>query len=114
MRFPPIKAGRCLLWVTLQPDKTVMARYAALHAVLKQCHLHPVDTTPAAEIVIVEEAALRAHLEEVQAALGEGDTLHLVTASGERLVIEVIAAPGGLADSPPKPSSERRPIWLKN
>jgi hypothetical protein len=90
------------------------SRYAALHAVLKQCRLHPVDTTPAAEIVIVEETALRAHLEDVQATIGAGDTLHLVTASGERLVIEVIAAPGGLADSPPELVSWRRPVWLKN
>ncbi len=103
MRFPPIKAGRALLWITLYPDETVSTRYAALRAVLKLCRLHPVDTTPTAEIVIVEEEAFRAHLDDVRAALGPEDRLHLVSTAGGRLVVDVIA----LADL------VRRPVWLR-
>jgi hypothetical protein len=114
MRFPPIKAGRCLLWITLHADDTTVARYAALRAVLKQCHLHPVDTTSAAEIVIVDEVAFRAFQDEVQAALGSGDMLHLVTTTGARLVVEVIGAPDVLADSPVNRPPGRRPVWLRN
>jgi hypothetical protein len=113
MRFPPIKPGRGLLWITLRPDETVAKRYTALRAVLKQCRLHPVDTTSAAEIVIVEEVAFRARLDEVLAALGEGDILHLVTTAGERLVVEVIAAPDVLAASPLSRPAGHRPVWLR-
>ncbi len=115
MRFPPMKADRGLLWIALHPDETVAARYAALRAVLKECRLHPVDTTAAAEIVIVEEAALRERLEAVRAALGVGDILHLVTtAPGERLVVEVIGGADVTADSPLRRPAVRRPVWLRD
>jgi hypothetical protein len=115
MRFPPMKSDRGLLLITLQPDDTVAARYAALRAVLKECRLHPVDTTGAAEIVIVEEAALRERLDAVRAALGPGDMLHLVTAtSGERLVVEVIGGVDVAADTLLNRPTVRRPIWLRN
>ena len=114
MRFPPIKAGRALLWITLHPDDTVSTRYAALRAVLKLCRLHPVDTTSAAELVIVEEAAFRAHLDDVRAALGAGDMLHLVSVAGERLAVDVIAAPDVESDPVPNRPPDRRPIWLRN
>ncbi len=104
MRFPPLKAGRCLLCITLAPDDDAPLRYAALRAVLKACRLHPLDVTPAAALVIVEEDALHAHLDEVRAALGAGDTLHLIAAAGDRLTVEVVRS----ADAQPLP----RPWWL--
>jgi hypothetical protein len=114
VRFPPMKSDRGLLWITLHPDETVAARYAALRAVLKECRLHPVDTTAAAEIVIVEEAALRERLDAVRATLGSGDVLHLVTsAPGERLVVEVIGGADVTADAPLSRPAVRRPIWLR-
>ncbi len=90
MRFPPLKAGRCLLCITLAPDDDAPLRYAALRAVLKACRLHPLDVTPAAALVIVEEDALRAHLDEVRAALGADDTLHLITATEDRINVETL------------------------
>lgn len=115
MRFPPMKSDRGLLWITLYPDETVAARYAALRAVLKECHLHPVDTTAAAEIVIVEEAAFQERLDAVRAALGPGDVLHLVTAvTGERLVVEVIGGADVTADALLNRPAVRRPIWLRD
>ena len=102
MRFPPIKPGRCLLWIALAPDPDAAARYAALRAMLKTCRLHPLDATAWAEVVIVEEEALRTRLDEVRALLGAGDFLHLVTASGDRLSVESLR--GG--DGPPA-----RPPW---
>lgn len=113
MTFAPIKADRCLLWISLRPDETVHARYTALRAVLKQCRLHPLDTTADAELVIVEEAALREHLAEVQAALGEGDMLHKITKAGERLYVNVIAAPGVMADNLSNRPPGRKPVWLR-
>jgi hypothetical protein len=114
MRFPPIKPGRGVLWITLRPDEAVTRRYTALRAVLKSCRLHPVDTTSAAEIVIVEEVAFRSRLGDVLAVLGEGDMLHLVTTAGERLVVDVIAAPDVAADAPLSRPAERRPVWLRD
>jgi hypothetical protein len=114
MRFPPIKPDRCLLWITLRSDETVTSRYAALRTVLKLCRLHPVDTTPTAEIVIVEEAAFRARLDHVRAVLGAGDMLHLVTTAGERLVVEVIEPPDVLDDAPWSRPPEKRPVWLRD
>jgi hypothetical protein len=115
MRFPPMKTGRSLLWITLRPDEAVTTRYAALRVVLKECRLHPVDTTAAAEIVIVEEAAFRAHLDAVRAALGAGDMLHLVTTTaGERLVVEVIGGAEVTADTPLNRPAARRPVWLRD
>lgn len=102
MRFPSIKPGRCLLWITLAPDPNTAARYTALRTVLKTCRLHPLDATAWAEVVIVEEEALRARLDDVRALLGTGDVLHLVTASGNRLSVESLR--GG--DEPPA-----RPPW---
>ncbi len=114
MQFPPMKADRCLLWITLHPDERVAARYAALRAVLKECRLHPVDTTAAAEIVIVEEAALRERLDAVRSALGAEDVLHLVTTlSGGRLVVEVIGGADVVDDSPLSRPAVRRPVWLR-
>lgn len=104
MRFPPLKADRCLLWITLAPDDSAPARYAALRAVLKACRLHPLDVTPCAALVIVEEEALRAHLDEVRAVLGAGDALHLITVAGDRLSVEALRG----ADAEPLP----RPPWL--
>ena len=115
MRFPPIKADRGLLWLSLQPDATVTARYAALRAILKQCcRWHPLDTTPAAEIVVVETAALRAHLDAVRAALGAQDMLHLITANGDRLAVEVIAGPEAAADETLNRPLARRPAWQQD
>lgn len=112
MRLPPIKPDRCLLWITLRADGTVQARYAALRAVLKTCRLHPLDTTAAAELVIVEEAALRVRLAEVRATLAEGDTLHLITHSGGRLVVEVIEPPDAGADRLVLRPADQIPPWL--
>ncbi len=91
MNFPPIKADRCLLWVTLAPGDDVRSRYETLRAVLRQCRLHPLDMTASSELVIVEEAAFRQHLDEVRAVLHAGDMLHLISRIGERLTVEVIA-----------------------
>jgi hypothetical protein len=112
VRFPPIKSGRALVWITLHPDAGVSERYAALHGVLKSCHLHPLDTTGASELVIVEEAALREQLGAVRAVLGAGDMLHLIARQGERLSVEVIAPLDVEADSMPDRPAERRPPWL--
>jgi len=105
MQFPPIKPDRALLWIALHPDGGVRARYQALRAVLKLCHLHPLDTTPCAELVIVEEAAFRQRIEEARAALGPRDTLHLIARTGDRLAVQTVLSP-----SAPGPSS--RPPWL--
>ncbi len=104
MRFPPLKADRCLLCITLAPDDDAPVRYAALRAVLKACRLHPLGVTPGAVLAIVEEEALRAHLDEVRAALGTGDMLHLITAAGDRLTVEVVRS----ADAQPL----SHPWWL--
>ncbi len=94
MRFPPIKPGRCLLWIALAPGPDAAARYVALRAVLKACRLHPLDATAWAEVVIVEEEVLRARLGDVRALLDAGDVLHLVTASGDRLSVESLRGGG--------------------
>ncbi len=112
MRYPPIKADRALLWLTLHPDEHVQERYAALRAVLKKCRLHPLDTTASAELVIVEEAAFRAHQEEARRALGAHDVLHLVTKQGERLVVETLEATDRPAPLPQRPPAQRPP-WLR-
>jgi hypothetical protein len=114
MTFPPIKADRCLLWISLRPDETVRKRYAALRAVLKACRLHPLDTTASAELVIVEEAAFDARRAEVLAALGEGDQLHKIGKADDRLVVHVIAPPDVLADDLPNRPPSRRPPWLQD
>ena len=113
MTFPPIKADRCLLWISLRPDATVRDRYAALRAVLKDCRLHPLDTTASAELVIVEEAAFDAHRAEVLAVLGAGDVLHKIGKTGDRLVVNVIAPPDVMADPLPNRPASRRPPWLQ-
>ncbi len=111
MRYPPIKTDRALLWVMLHPDERAGERYAALHAVLKACRLHPLDTTASAELVIVEEVAFRAHIEKVRLVLGEQDVLHLVTLQGGRLTVETIEATGTLSAASQRPSAQRPP-WL--
>ncbi len=113
IRFPPIKADRCLLWIALNPDGGVRERFAALEAILKTCRLHPLTMTPAAEVVIVEEAALRRQIEAVRAALGSGDRLLLIGAQGERLHVEQIAPPD--EDAPPvyPIPVEQRPPWRR-
>lgn len=93
LTFPPIKADRCLLWIALHPDDGARERFAALEAVLKTCRLHPLDSAASFEVVVVDEAAIRAQLGAVRSALAPGDRLHLVSAQGDRLSIEVIAAP---------------------
>ncbi len=113
MSFPPIKPDRCLLWITLHVDDTVHDRYAALCAVLKGCRLHPLDTTGASELVIVAEAAFRAHIGEVRATLGAGDMLHLVAQVKGRLQVQVIAPPDVTADALPQRPPTRRPPWLR-
>lgn len=113
LTFPPIKADRCLLWITLVPDETARERYAALRAVLKMCRLHPLDTTAASEIVIVEAAAFNARADEVRAALGPGDMLHQVTKVGDRLYVQVIAPADVMADPIPNRPPARRPPWLR-
>lgn len=112
MRFPPIKSGRALLWITLHPDEAASERYTALRAVLKNCRIHPLDTTGTSEVVIVEEEALREQVSAVRATLGAGDMLHLIARQGERLSVEVIAPPDVEADSVPDRPAERRPPWF--
>ena len=112
MHYPPIKADRALLWITLHPDAGVGERYAALRALLKMCHLHPLDTTASAELVIVEEAAFRAKLEDVRRTLGEQDVLHLVTQQGARLAVETVEASDSPASVPQRPPAQRPP-WLR-
>ncbi|MBN1967569.1 MAG: hypothetical protein JW910_23135 [Anaerolineae bacterium] len=114
MSFPPLKPGRALLWITLAPDATVRDRYLALRAVLKQCRLHPQDTTASAQLVIVEEAAFREQQAAAQAALGPADRLHLVTAAGERLRVTVIAPPGAPSDPTARRPAAHRPPWLED
>lgn len=114
MTFPPIKADRCLLWISLRADDTVRERYAALRAELKACRLHPLDTTASAELVIVEEAAFEAHRAEVLAALGEGDVLHKISKVGDRLYVNVVAPPQVMADPLPNRPPSRRPPWLQD
>ena len=111
MRYPPLKADRALLWITLHPDEHVGERYAALRALLKTCRIHPLDTTASAELVIVEEAAFRAHVEEIRRTLGEQDMLHLVTQRDGRLVVETVEAGERPAPVPQRPRSQRPP-WL--
>ncbi len=113
MNFPPIKSDRCLLWITLRPDETVRARYEVLRAVLKQCRLHPLDTTAVSEIVIVEEAAFRARLDDVRATLDDGDMLHMVSRTGDRLQVTAIVPPEVSSDPLPARPPERRPPWLR-
>lgn len=111
LTFPPIKADRCVLWITLHADEDARERFAALEAVLKTCRLHPLDMTASAELVIVDAAALRAQLDAVRAALGPGDRLHLISAQGDRLNVEVIAAPDEPL-SPDFPAHDGpRPPW---
>jgi hypothetical protein len=113
MTFAPLKADRCLLWISLREDTTVSERYAALRAALKPCRLHPLDTTAGAELVIVEEAAFDAQADAIRAALGPGDMLHKIAGAGGRLVVTVIALPDVLADRLPTRPPERRPAWLR-
>lgn len=113
MTFAPLKPDRCLLWISLQDDATVQARYQALRDVLKGCRLHPLDTTAGAELVIVEEAAFDAQLPQVRAALGDGDMIHKISAHGERLSVTVAAPPTVQADPPLNRPPERRPPWLR-
>ncbi len=113
MTYPPIRPDRCLLWITLRPDATAKARYQALQAVLKQCRLHPMDTTACSQVVVVEEAALQAHLDAARATLGEGDMLHRVRIMQGRLQVTVIAPPEVMADSLVRRPPERLPPWLR-
>ncbi len=106
-RFPPIKSGRALLWITLQQDSTAADRFHALQMVLRACHLHPLDTTPSSVLVIVEEAAFRAHLDAVRTTLGPNDALHLIGAEGGRLAVEAITR-SGTDDLP----TSLHPPWL--
>ncbi|MEL7673564.1 MAG: hypothetical protein AAGU78_07480 [Chloroflexota bacterium] len=111
MIFPPLKSDRCLLWIALHPDGGATGRFAALEAVLKTCRLHPLDMTGCAEIVIVEEAALRAQLHTVRATLGPADRLHLISVQGARLSVEVIAAPGADLSPGAQAADGPRPPW---
>jgi hypothetical protein len=111
MTFPPIKPDRCLLWITLHPDDTARTRYAALLDALRPCRLHPLDTTASAELVIVEESALKEHLDTVRAALGENDMIHRISKTGDRLYVNVIARGVIMADSLSGRPAERRPPW---
>lgn len=113
MRFPPIKNDRALLWITLVADDTAAERATALRAVLKQCRLHPLDTTGSAELVIVDPALVREQIAAVCAALGDGDMLHLITRMGDRLSVEVIARPAVDEDELPARPAPRRPPWLR-
>lgn len=114
MRFPPIKSDRALLWITLHADEAVSERYAALRDVLKTCRLHPLDTTAASELVIVDAAALHEQIAAVRAVLGANDMLHLVARSGDQLQVDVIAPPDVDADVLPNRPAERRPPWLRD
>lgn len=113
MHFPPIRPDRCLLWITLRQDETVRARYAALRTVLRECRLHPLDTTAGAELVIVEEAALEPRLGAIRAALGAGDMIHRIACRDGRLLVSVIAPPEIDADPLTARPPERRPPWLR-
>lgn len=112
VRFPPIKADRALMWITLRADDSVSERYAALRGVLKACRLHPLDTTSASELVIVDPQAVREHSAALRDTLGAGDMLHLLARQGERWQVEVIAPPDVDADVLPNRPAERRPPWL--
>lgn len=114
MTFPPLKADRCLLWISLHPDDTVQARYENLRAALKPCRLHPLDTTASAELVIVEKAALEEHLATVRAALGPDDILHKITTIGDRLYVNVIASAAAQPDNLNKRPVDHRPPWLRD
>ena len=111
MRYPPLKADRALLWITLHPDEGVSERYAALHALLKTCRLHPLDTTACAELVIVEEAAFRSQMEAIRRTLGAQDVLHLIFQQGARLVVETVEAVERPVP-PPQRLPAQRPPWL--
>ncbi|NLE53214.1 MAG: hypothetical protein GX613_17595 [Chloroflexi bacterium] len=111
MTFPPIKPDRCVLWITLHADGAAPERFAALEAVLKTCRLHPLDMTASAELVIVEEAAVRAQLDALRGALGPGDRLHLISAQADRLSVEVIAAPGETLSAQWPRTDGPRPPW---
>ncbi len=110
MLFPPLKADRALLWITLQSDAGAPERYAALRAILKACRLHPLDSTPTAALVIVDEAAFRQRLDAARAVLGPYDALHLVTQAGGRLSVLAIGAV--TASGSALQESASRPPWL--
>ncbi len=112
MPFPPIRPGRCLLWITLRQDETVRDRYMALRAVLRECRLHPLDTTAGAELVIVEEAALEARLGAIRDALGDGDIIHCIACRNDRLLVSVIGGPEVTDEPLPARPPEHRPPWL--
>lgn len=114
MRFPPIKSDRALLWITLVANDTVAERATALRTVLKQCRLHPLDTTGSAELVIVDPVLIREQIMAVRAVLGDGDMLHLIVRVGDRLTVEVIAPPGVDEDVLPVRPTVRRPPWLRD
>lgn len=113
MNFPPIKPDRALLMIALEPDPQAVERWQQLQPILKQCRLHPLDTSPGAQIVIVEAEALRAQLSAVQAVLGPNDMLHLITAHAGRLSIQAITGPEAAADRLPDRPPARRPVWLR-
>ena len=112
MHFPPLKADRAMLTITLHPDEQAATRYAALVAVLKTCRLHPLDTTSCSEIVIVERDALHAKIDAVRDTLGPQDILHLTTAQADgRLRIQAITGVDAAEDRPAHRPAERQPPW---
>ena len=92
LTFPPIKADRCVLWITLHADEDARERFAALEAVLKTATPAPARHDRQRGACDRDAAALP-RLDAVRAALGPGDRLHLISAQGDRLNVEVIAAP---------------------
>ncbi|GAB4574857.1 MAG: hypothetical protein Kow0077_23490 [Anaerolineae bacterium] len=113
MIFPPLKPDRCLVWISLVPDETVVTRYAALREVLRACRLHPLDTTPGGEVVIVDQAAFDAQVDAVRAVLGPGDLLHRISARGDRLAVDVVAGAEAEGDRLPERPAVRRPPWQR-
>lgn len=111
MGFAPIRADRCILILTLHADDAAAARYAALRDVLKQCRLHPLDTTPVSQLVIVEAAAFTAQLDAVRALLGPQDMIHMISIVKERLMTRLIAPAALQQESYPRDAA-RRPPWL--
>ena len=112
MIFPPIKPDRALLWLTLQYDEGADSRFSLIKNALKQCRLHPLDTTAGSAILIVGTEAFNAHRTTIHNLLGPGDLIHFITVNNGRLSVEVIAGSDANLDTIEKRPEIRRPEWM--